>query len=438
MRSHILACRLLGTPIARQTFFLFILDSLTNLTDYAFHIYLGRVLLAGDFAVFQTVNSALLVVVTAFGVFQPVVVRFVAARTTDVQQAIFREYFGWSNAAGIVFAIGVLMVRHPIANWLNVPSLTIALSAGVVLFSFSRPVVWGMLQGQQRFMAFGTTRLVYAVGRFVVAVLFIRWGWPTPTYGEGAAMGAVAALPVGTALSLGVGVLFLGITLTPRTSFASPLPAGEGPGVREGLRLSGYAFVAYLAYTALLNNDLLWVNRAFSPDEAGAYAGAVLLRRILLLLPGAIVVVFYPRAVAAIAQKRLPDRLLAFSSGVVTVTILALTLVYFAFGDEIVRLAFGDNFRLAGPLLGWMGVAILGFSIAAIWMNLALATNPGPFVALLAVMVGLQWAGLGWANGGLPGVVQIFALTGWGLALGGAVIYFGWQRPRLILRFNEK
>ncbi|NUM48146.1 MAG: hypothetical protein HUU38_25855, partial [Anaerolineales bacterium] len=64
--------------VAFQTLFLFGVDLLTNGVDYLFHVYLGRALVPGDFAVFQTVNSMLIVVITAFGVFQPVVARGVA------------------------------------------------------------------------------------------------------------------------------------------------------------------------------------------------------------------------------------------------------------------------------------------------------------------------------------------------------------------------
>jgi O-antigen/teichoic acid export membrane protein len=431
-----------GEIVLWQTLFLFGVDLLTNVVDYIFHVYLGRALVPGDFAVFQTINSILIVVITAFGVFQPVVARFVAeeAGKQDVQKSIFREYFRLSNVAGWVFAAMVVVARNVLAGWLNVPPLAIVVSAGVVLLSFSRPVVWGMLQGQQKFVAFGITRLVYAISRFAVAIGLIGLGWAT--------MGAVTALPVGTLLSLTIGLVFLGHSLTPKRSLsvsrslsAPPSPnergeANNGRGVREGLRLSGYAFVAYAAHTALLNLDMLWVNRFFLPEEAGAYAGAVLLRRILLLLPGVVVVVFYPRVVAVMAQRQLPDKLLAISLGTLGGTVLILTAGYFAVGPWIVDVVFGDEFALAGPLLGWMGVGILGYSVGSIWMNLALATRPGPFVALLVVTVGLQWAGLGWVNGGLSGVVQIFTLAGWGLAAGGAVIYFGWQRPHLLLQFK--
>ena len=61
-----------------QTTSLFLLDGLANVIDFTFHFWMGRVLIPSDFAILQTLNSVALVYVTASGVFQPVVSRFVA------------------------------------------------------------------------------------------------------------------------------------------------------------------------------------------------------------------------------------------------------------------------------------------------------------------------------------------------------------------------
>ncbi|HLF89094.1 MAG TPA: hypothetical protein VI451_09130 [Anaerolineales bacterium] len=427
-----------GMPMLRQTVFLFAVDMAANVVDYAFHVYLGRALVPGDFAVFQTVNSALLIVITATGVMQPVVARFVAEgemqqgghRTGAVSRgsaALFREYLGWSTLVGGILAGAVWLGRGFLSKGLNVPPFAVQFGIGVVFLVLLRPVVVGVLQGAQRFVSFGAVRLAYALGRFAVAGLLLYWGWGL--------RGAVASLPVGQLLAVGCGLGLLGIRVWKR----SPPPLDKRNGrLMEGLRLAGWAFLAYSAHTALLNNDMLFVNRIFAPDEAGIYAAVVLLRRILLLLPGAAVVVLYPRVAATVTQKKLPDREIIGGVRVVSGLVGVLVAIYFAAGEPIARLVFGEPYAAAGPLLGWVGLGIWGYGLGTIWLNVFLATRPGPFVGLLVGMVVLQGVGMAEFSGALPGVVGVFSVIGWGLALGGGILYAVWLRPRLVQQFERK
>ncbi|MGH2542162.1 MAG: hypothetical protein ACRDIB_05180, partial [Ardenticatenaceae bacterium] len=178
---------------AWQTLFLFALDGVTNVVDYAFHVYLGHALSPGDFAVVQTLNSTLLIAATACGVLQPVVARYVAetlAAGDGVSQgrAIFQLYFWQSVLLGLLLMLLVRQAREPVAAWLNVPAPAVTLLGYVLLLSFARPVVAGMLQGKQQFVAYGLTRTAFAVGRLVVALILVG------VAGAGA-LGGVASLP---------------------------------------------------------------------------------------------------------------------------------------------------------------------------------------------------------------------------------------------------
>jgi O-antigen/teichoic acid export membrane protein len=287
----------------------------------------------------------------------------------------------------------------------------------MLLLSLLRPVVAGTLQGQQRFVAFGLTRLAYAANRFIVAAVLIWLG--------AAGLGAVAALPIGSAFALVGGLFLLGRAIWQR---APVLPADL---IQTTLRLSTAAFIAYAAYMGLQSSDLIWVNRLFDSETAGTYAAAVLLRRILALLPGVITIIMYPRAVALITQKELPDRLLAKSLGAITLSNLGLLVIYLLFNEWIIGLMFGGQYSSAAALLPGMALAMVGYGIAVVWLNLFLATRPGLFVTLLAITVIAQNILLSSFHQSLEQVVLIFGLSGWLLALGGTMLYLGWLRPKL-------
>jgi O-antigen/teichoic acid export membrane protein len=411
-----------ATPAARATVALFAVDAVTNVIDYAFHVFLGRTLAPGGFAILQTINSALLILITAFGVTQPVVARYVAeARAGPVgdapDRAWFQAYFRYSAMLGVPLGLAAWFLREPLARWLNVPPLALGLVAAMVPLSLLRPVVAGMLQGQSRMVPFGLTRTFNAVARFAVAALLIALG--------AGVLGAVISLPAGSFLALLGGLGLVGLAAWRP---AQKLPAGAAV---KSLGLTFGAFVAYASYMSLLNSDLIWVNRAFTPETAGSYAGAVLLRRALALMPGAVIVVMYPRAVAKVARQELPDGLLAKTAAVVTASTVALTALYFAFGPIIVQAAFGARYPEAGPLLGWMGIAMLGYGFCAIWLNFYLATRPLPYIVLLVMVAVGQHLLLGFYHTTLMQATTVFLAAGWVLAAGGLLIYLLVLRPQL-------
>ncbi|MGH2538167.1 MAG: hypothetical protein ACRDHL_12290, partial [Candidatus Promineifilaceae bacterium] len=184
-------------------------------------------------------------------------------------------------------------------------------------------------------------------------------------------------------------------------------------------------------YMTLLGADLVWVNRHFAGAAAGGYAGAVLLRRILSLLPGAAIVVMYPGVVRLVAAGRSPGRLIAATAAWISLPTLLLTLAYALSGRALLRLSFGPEYTAAAPLLGIFGLAMLGYGLASLWLNLFLATRPGPFVACLLAVAGLQLLLYARWHASLFQVAAVFTATGWLLALAGLGLYLLWLRPTL-------
>ena len=272
-------------------------------------------------------------------------------------------------------------------------------------------------------MAFGSTRSIHAVGRLVAGVILISLG--------GGALAAIAAFPIGGALALLGGLLFLGMAVW------RPGAPPQKQLWRDVFRLSAAAFVAFAAYMSMMNSDLIWVNRSYSGEIAGAYASAVLLRRVMALLPGAVLVVMYPRVVTRVSNGQLPDSILWKASAVICASTLALTGLYVSFGPTIMTAAFGQAYGTAAPLLGWMGVGMLGYGLASIWMNLYLATRPLPYVSLLAAMAVAQHLLLASFQENVRQATAIFVSSGWVLALGGLLIYLFVLRPQLIRTPSE-
>ncbi len=406
------------TPLMWHTTVLFAINMVTNGLDYVFHFYLGWTLLPADFAIVQTVNSALLIVITVFGMMQPVVARFVATSNEEQQaRSLFQTFFWQSSTLGLGLTVLTLVVHPWVGQWLNVPPAAIIAVAGMAWLSLTRPVVAGMLQAQERFAAFGWTRALFALVRLGLVALLFRLGLKQANV-------ALLTLPVAALVSLLAGLGVLGRSVWQKAPRLSPKVAWDG------WRLSLGALVATSAFMFLQSIDVIWVNRTFSPDDAAAFASIVLFRRLLAVLPTAVVVIMYPRAAALVAQGQSPGRLLWLTALVVTLPTLFLTLLYFVGGEWLVAVSFAGKYPQAAPLLGWMGLTMLGYGLVTMWLNFFLATRPLVYVILLVVAAAGQTLLLVLWGTTLSYVVAIFGLGGLFLALAGFVVYRYAPLPR--------
>ena len=405
-----------------QTASLFLLDGLANATDFAFHFWMGRVLVPSDFAILQTLNSVMLVYTTASGVFQPVVARFVAEARGQGRHfaipSIFQLFLRAAFWLGAALTILAWLFSASLARLLNLPAWAVQASVVILLLSSLRPIAAGALQGQENFMAFGFARLALSLGRVFFAFLLVRAGLGLTS--------AVLALPFGWFASVLCAALLLGRSAWQRQAAAPP-------GLLEqGWKLSAYALLAYLAYMSLTSLDLISVNQNLPGELAGAYAGLVLMRRIVALLPGVAVTVMFPRVVRALAERRLPDRLIARTAGIILAVGGVLSLLYFMFDESLIRLIFGERYLAAAPLLGWMGVAMIGIALGSVWLNFYLAYEQRGFVTLLGVTVLLQWFLLGMSPDSMSNAVFAFGVAGWFLTTGGLLLYLLRARPALV------
>jgi len=410
----------LQSVLEYQMVSLFLLDGLANVIDFAFHFWMGRVLIPSDFAVLQTLNSVALVYVTASGVFQPVVSRFVAEARgkgkNDSIPAIFQTFLRAAFWLGLVSAVLVLLLSNLIAPLLNLPIWTIQLSAALIFLSTLRPIAAGVLQGQENFIAFGISRLALALGRIILVFFLVQAGLGLT--------GAVLALPFGWFVSVVCAFLLLGKSLWTKSR------ADAQSFLNEGWKLSFYALLAYIAYMSLTSLDLVWVNQNLNGELAGAYASLVLLRRIIALLPGVAVTVMYPRIAKTLAEGRRPDRLLAQTAGIILAASGALSFLYFIFGDQLIAIIFGKGYQAASPLLGPMGIAMIGVSLSSVWLNYYLAEKPRNFVILLGIVVVIEGLLLNLFPPSMQSAVLAFGTTGWSLTLGGWLLYTMARLPR--------
>ena len=121
-----------------------------------------------------------------------------------------------------------------------------------------------------------------------------------------------------------------------------------------------------LCFAMLTNIDLVLVKHFFGSSQAGHYAAASIVARIILFLPGAIAMVMFPKTSELYALSKESRPVLKKSLLYTAVLSGGVLLLYLTIPSLIVKFFFGSEYILTIPLIGIFGLAMFFFSLTNI------------------------------------------------------------------------
>src|SRR5438874_13799766 len=176
----------------------------------------------------------------------------------------------------------------------------------------------------------GSVLIVQAGARLVLGIALVLLGFGV----NGAFAGAAAAIAVS--------VLVAGVPLAPLLRAARRATALVELGGEE-TRFFAFAAVVLLAYAALTNIDAVLAPAVLTPGEAGTYAGAVTLGKIVLFAPIAVGFLLLERTARAHARGEPTERPLFLALGFVLATSGLVALAYIAAPAFVVNLVLASQ-----------------------------------------------------------------------------------------------
>lgn len=409
---------LLARPGLRQGAVMFAATSLANVLDYAYNVAMGRLLSTDGYGVLVALQAALQIASVSLVVVRTVTARYAAGFLARAQLARAGAFFRgalrtmalWGAAAALLLGL----LSGPVARLLQIPTVApVLVMAAALLPLIIKPVIGGALQGLQKFTALGALQVAHAAFRLLLGVLLVKLGLD--------AVGALAALPVGTVGTVLLGLALLGGVLWRRTGTAHQVPTADLT------RYAGATVVGLVSFAALVNMDALVVKHYFSPMEAGYYSMAVTLGKIVIFLPAAFAVVLFPKSAERHVQHRDSSRLLRLSLAVTLLPCAGLTAAYFAAPGFILQSVFGAENPFAGPVLGLVALAMTGYALVNVWLNYFLSVERAGFVYALPVAVAAQFALLALFHATLVQVVTVVTLSSGGV-LAVAEVWFHFHK----------
>jgi len=256
-----------------------------------FHRVMGQHLPADEYAVLVAMLSVFMVFSTPFLALQNTMARFTAVAGSAVDAARIRGLMvAWSwrvGLFGLLLLAASIIGREPLRVLWRLEDARPVVVTGVIIGGASFiPLLTGVLQGAQRFVAMALTSMLWcAVRLFLGALLVVR---VAP-----AALQALYAQIAGIAASL----LFGGVMVL-RYHSGSPPPLS-----RPLPRTDGYfmlSMLSLLAYALLMNSDVPLV-RMLVEDSADveAYSRAAMIARTLIFLAQPLAAVLFARTAGA-------------------------------------------------------------------------------------------------------------------------------------------
>jgi len=359
--------------------------TVANVLAYGYQVIMARLLRPEDYAILTAFFAVLILEQLGGQVIQSATAKLVAQyRARDEEPALHVFVRRWLRRilllggapAAAVVALSFLVRVEPLSPF-AVGTLGATLFLAILL-----TFTLGLLQGLARFFWFGTLFIVIALTRLAVGVGLVLWLTSSPVPAgppvNGAFLGAAFALLVGA-----VGAL---IPLAPLLGSARGAVHEVDLGKAE-TRFFLLAAVIFFGYASLTFVDGLIAPWRI-PAEAGAYAAAITMGKIVLFAPIAVGLILLERTSRADALGHDPDKYLWAALAFVLVTSGIVALAYLVAPEALTDLVVGPQYPLTRSILGLYGLAALSNALLSLWVSYFVGRGRmviGPLLALAVV-----------------------------------------------------
>lgn len=361
--------------------YLFVASSVANVLGFGYQIVMARLLSPEAFAVLTALFGILILESISSQVIQSATAKLAAQyRARDEEAALHAFVRRWAvRVGGGAAAVGLLvaLLSGVIAGALALPALSVALLGLTLFLALVFTFGLGLLQGLARFVWMGSALIAQAGSRLAVGVVLVLAGLGV----DGAFTGATAAI----AISLVV----VAVPLVPlvRAARGSTVTHELGPTETRFFALSA---VVLLAYAALTNIDAVLARSLLRPEDAGAYAGAITMGKIVLFAPIAIGFLLLERTARTHARGEDTDRALYLALAFVLATSGLIAVAYVLVPEFLVPLVVGSQYPDTAKIVGTYGVAALANALLNLWISYFIGRGEMRVGLLLAVAVAAE------------------------------------------------
>ncbi|MGH2471360.1 MAG: oligosaccharide flippase family protein [Candidatus Limnocylindria bacterium] len=355
--------------------------TVANVLAFGYQLVMARLLTAEQYAILIALFGVLILEAISSQVIQSATARLAAQyRARDDEAAMHQFVRRWSMRVAIAMAglaLAVIALTGPISGVLALPAVSVPVLGVSLFFAGTLTFALGLLQGLARFGWMGSVLIVQAGARLLLGVALVVLG-----FGVNGAFAAAAA-------AIAVSLLLAAVPLAPLLRAARRATTIVELGGAE-TRFFAFAAVVLLAYAALTNIDAVLTPAILSPVEAGSYAGAVTLGKIVLFAPIAVGFLLLERTARAHARGEPTERPLFLALGLVLATSGLAALAYIIAPAFFVGLIVGNQYPGTVAVAPVYGIAALSNALLNLWISYFVGRGEMRVGVLLALAVVLE------------------------------------------------
>jgi O-antigen/teichoic acid export membrane protein len=352
--------------------------TVANVLAFGYQLVMARLLTAEQYAILIALFGVLILESISSQVIQSATAKLAAQYRARNEDAALHQFVRrWSIRVAIamaLLALAVIALAGPISGGLSLPPVSVTLLGVSLFFAGTLTFALGLLQGLARFGWMGSVLIAQAGSRLVLGVALVLLGFGV----NGAFAGATAAIAVS--------LLVATVPLAPLLRAARRATAIVELGASE-TKFFALAAVVLLAYAALTNIDAVLAPAVLRPVEAGSYAGAVTLGKIVLFAPIAVGFLLLERTARAHTRGEPTERPLFLAFGLVLATSGLAALAYIVAPAFFVTLVVGSQYPGTVAVVPIYGIAALSNALLNLWISYFVGRGEMRVGILLALAV---------------------------------------------------
>ncbi len=265
--------------LTRRTVFLFLGLSLANVASYLFYFIMARMLAVEDYSLLYSLIALTYLFTIPHETIRTVIARYTMRFWTRKKKGKIKSLFFKSvKYLGLcsIIAFGVFLGLSPfLMKLLHAPFSSIIIIGFSLLFIFLLPVIWGILQGTNRFGHLGINNSVETGAKLIIAIPLVLFGLGVN--------GALLAIPLSLAIAFFAGFLPIKNIIKIKNEEEKHNKEYEEKLKIKGMfRYSFATFIIFIFFVAIYSVDIILARYFLTPLSSGLYSGASVIGKALL------------------------------------------------------------------------------------------------------------------------------------------------------------